>query len=55
MSMGGVFASILWQNGNIKIDKLIMESFPLLGLENFMIKILPKQLGGGGGGGGGGI
>lgn len=23
MSMGGVFASILWQNGNIKIDKLI--------------------------------
>ena len=29
MSMGGVFASILWQNGNIKIDKLIMESFPL--------------------------
>lgn len=43
MSMGGVFASILWQNGNIKIDKLIMESSPLLGLENFMIKILTKQ------------
>lgn len=43
MSMGGVFASILWQNENIKIDKLIMESSPLLGFENFMIKILTKQ------------
>ena len=26
MSMGGVFASVLWQNRNIKIDKLIMDN-----------------------------
>lgn len=43
MSMGGVFASILWQNQNIKIDKLIMESSPLLGFGNLMTKILIKQ------------
>lgn len=43
MSMGGVFASVLWQNRNIKIDKLIMESSPLLGFGNMMMKILTKQ------------
>lgn len=43
MSMGGVLASALWQNGNIKIDKLIMESSPLLGLGNMMTSILTKQ------------
>lgn len=43
MSMGGVFASILWQHQNIKISKLIMESSPLLGFENVMVSILTKQ------------
>lgn len=43
MSMGGVFASILWQNQNIKIDKLIMESSPLLGFGSLMRKILINQ------------
>lgn len=43
MSMGGVFASHVWQNQKIGIDKLIMESSPLLGFENFMVSILTKQ------------
>ncbi|NBK96634.1 MAG: hypothetical protein EOM50_01205 [Erysipelotrichia bacterium] len=43
MSMGGVLASILWQNQNIKIDKLIVESSPLLGYGNMMTRILTKQ------------
>ena len=43
MSMGGVLASILWQNQNIKIDKLIMESSPLLGFGNMMTSFLTKQ------------
>ncbi len=43
MSMGGVFASMLWQNQNIKIAKLIMESSPLLGFGNMMTRILTKQ------------
>lgn len=43
MSMGGVFASHIWENQKIEIDKLIMESSPLLGFENFMIPILTKQ------------
>lgn len=43
MSMGGVLASILWQNQNIQIDKLIMESYPLLGFGNMMTNILTRQ------------
>lgn len=43
MSMGGVFASQIWQNKKIVIDKLIMESSPLLGFEIFMISVLTKQ------------
>lgn len=43
MSMGGIFASQIWENQKITIDKLIMESSPLLGFENFMISILTKQ------------
>lgn len=43
MSMGGVFASQIWENQKLTIDKLIMESSPLLGFENFMISILTKQ------------
>lgn len=33
MSMGGVFASKIWQDKKIVIDQLIMESSPLLGFE----------------------
>lgn len=43
MSMGGVFAGQIWENQKIMIDKLIMESSPLLGFENFMVSILTKQ------------
>ena len=43
MSMGGVFASLLWRNRKIEIDKLIMESSPLLGFGNMMTNILIKQ------------
>ncbi len=43
MSMGGVFASYIWKNQKIGIKKLIMESSPILGFENFMISILTKQ------------
>lgn len=43
MSMGGVFASHLWKNQKIAIDKLIMESSPLLGFEKFMMPSLTKQ------------
>lgn len=43
MSMGGAFASRIWENQKLTIDKLIMESSPLLGFENFMISILTKQ------------
>lgn len=43
MSMGGVLASQIWENQNIVIDKLIMESSPLLGFENYMVSILTKQ------------
>lgn len=43
MSMGGVFASQIWENQKIMIDKLIMESSPLLDIGNLMISILTKQ------------
>ncbi len=43
MSMGGVFASQIWENRKIEIKKLIMESSPLLGFENFVISLLTKQ------------
>ena len=43
MSMGGVLASILWRNQNIKINKLIMESSPLLGFGKMMVGVLTKQ------------
>ncbi len=42
MSMGGVFAAKLWQRGNLHINKLIMESSPLLAWENFVIKFMTK-------------
>lgn len=43
MSMGGVFASQIWKNQKIMIDKLIMESSPLLGFQHFLIPLLTKQ------------
>lgn len=43
MSMGGILASKIWESGKISIDKLIMESSPLLGFEKSMASIMTKQ------------
>lgn len=43
MSMGGVYASMLWQNKKLQIHKLIMESSPLLGYGSIMKRLLTKQ------------
>lgn len=43
MSMGGVLASFIWKNKNIKIEKLILESSPLLPFGNLMTKIIIKK------------
>ena len=43
MSMGGVLAANIWQNGRLHIDKIIMESSPLLTLPRPMISIMTKQ------------
>lgn len=43
MSMGGVLASNVWQNKRIKIEKLILESSPLLSYGKIMTNILIKQ------------
>lgn len=43
MSMGGVVAAILWENGILEIEKLIMESSPLLGYGPVMSRLLIKQ------------
>lgn len=43
MSMGGVVASLLWENKRLEIDKLIMESSPLLGYGKAMTSILTIQ------------
>lgn len=43
MSMGGVFASHIWKNGNIQIEKLIMESSPLLSYGRLITSVLIKQ------------
>lgn len=43
MSMGGVLASYVWQNKRIKIEKLILESSPLLSYGKIMTNILIKQ------------
>lgn len=43
MSMGGVLASYIWINKRIKIDKLILESSPLLSYGKLMTNILTKQ------------
>ena len=41
--MGGVFASYIWKNAKIKINKIIMESSPLLKWNDLMINIMTKQ------------
>ena len=43
MSMGGIVASYIWQNQNIEITKLILESSPLLPFGKVLINILTKQ------------
>lgn len=40
MSLGGILASKIWENQRIKIEKLIMESSPLVSYGWFMRKIL---------------
>lgn len=42
-SMGGVFASLIWEHKKISINKLIMESSPLLKWNNFIISMMIKQ------------
>ncbi len=42
MSMGGVFAAKLLESEKLRIDKIIMESSPLLPWENFVIKFMTK-------------
>ena len=41
-SMGGIFASVLWQRENLRINKLIMESSPLLPFGSTVCKIMTK-------------
>lgn len=41
-SMGGVFGSYIWKNSRIKINKIIIESSPLLKWSNFTISIMTK-------------
>lgn len=43
MSMGGVLASLLWENKKLEIKKLIMESSPLLGYGKLFTWIMTKQ------------
>lgn len=43
MSMGGVLASKIWQNGKININKLILDSSPLVSYNGFISWILTKQ------------
>ena len=43
MSMGGIIASQLWENKNLNISKLILESSPLLSYNRFMTFILTKN------------
>lgn len=43
MSMGGVFASFIFKNSNIKIEKMILESSPILGYGKFITIFLTKE------------
>ncbi len=40
MSMGGVFAATLWQNGRLKIENLIFDGSPLTALNRFAEKMM---------------
>ena len=42
MSMGGILASYIWKNKNIEIEKLILESSPLLSWNKFMTNYFTK-------------
>ena len=42
MSMGGILASCIWKNKNIEIEKLILESSPLLSWNKFMTNYFIK-------------
>lgn len=42
MSMGGVLACHLWKNRNIQIEKLIMESSPILSVGKLIASVLTK-------------
>ena len=42
MSMGGVLASHIWRNQKLRIEKLIMESSPLLGFGKLMTSMQTK-------------
>ena len=43
MSMGGVLASQIWQNKKVDIDKVILESSPLISYNKLMTSIMIKQ------------
>lgn len=43
MSMGGTIGAILWQNGNLQIRKLILESAPLVPMNSLIMSINTKQ------------
>ncbi len=43
MSMGGVLASVLWKNGRLSFEKIILESSPLLPFGDLATKVMTKQ------------
>ena len=43
MSMGGMIASLLWQNKKIKINKLILDGAPILGMSSLIKPIITKS------------
>ncbi|MBP3707941.1 MAG: alpha/beta hydrolase [Clostridia bacterium] len=43
MSMGGVLTAKLWENGNLHIDKVILESSPLISCNRIMTSMMTKQ------------
>ena len=40
MSMGGVLAATLWENGRLKIEKLILDGSPLVPVNRFVEKMM---------------
>lgn len=43
MSMGGVLAAVLWKNGRLSFEKIVLESSPLLPFGDLAIKVMTKQ------------